>query len=220
MNRKAEAVCAKGKEVRWAGSRAFSTGPAGETENVRYPEATVQSAEEGSPFAFPIVSGRGLLVVLTTGLFVVLLAPLLQAESTQPRTAVLGRWQLDKVRSPDERADSMIWALESQGKQLVWLTEVTNGDKTESNKHVYRWGESRGSFDERREWFFKVEYDDLRLHIQRRFHDSSELIQRWMDFYFEVKDHGHTLHVRQIWNKGVAVHERELYFRPVTAKKK
>ena len=156
---------------------------------------------------------------LKTGLLILLLLPSLQRKPPEPRSAVSGQWQLDKIRSPEERADNIVWTLQVTKNQFIWDTEVTNGEKTTLGKHIYKLGESDGRYDGGRRWFFNVEYDDHRLLIKRRFHFPSEALQPWTDFYFEVKDHGHTLYFKQRWNKDVAILERVLYFRPVKEKK-
>jgi len=80
-------------------------------------------------------------------------------------------------------------------------------------------GDSSGEYESGTKWFFDVGYDENRLLVKRRFYSRAEHVQPWMDFYFEVKDHGHTLYHKRKWGKDVAVFEKDLYFRPVGKQK-
>ena len=157
---------------------------------------------------------------LKTCVLILLLFPVVQKKPKAPVCAVEGQWQLDKVRSPQEKADNIVWTLRVTRNRLVWDEEITKGGKTTLGKHIYKVGESAGRYEGGTRWFFYVEYDENRLIIRRRFHSVSEFVQPWHNFYFEVKDHGYTLYCRQKWGKDVAVYEKVLYFRPVKKKKK
>ncbi len=116
---------------------------------------------------------------LRTGLLTLLLLFSVQAKRKTPLCAVAGRWQLDKVRSPEERADNLVWTLRVTRKGVFWDEEVTHKGRTRLHKHIYKLGRSEGEYDKGRKWFFNVEHDKNRLLIQRRFFFPSELIQRW-----------------------------------------
>ena len=152
-------------------------------------------------------------------LLILLLFPYVQKKPKAPVCAVEGQWQLDKIRSPQERADNIVWTLKVTRHWFVWDETATRKGKTNSIKHIYKMGDSSGEYESGTKWFFDVGYDENRLLVKRRFYSRAEHVQPWMDFYFEVKDHGHTLYHKRKWGKDVAVFEKDLYFRPVGKQK-
>ena len=157
---------------------------------------------------------------LKTCVLILLLFPVVQKKPKAPVCAVEGQWQLDKVRSPQEKAENIVWTLKIRRKRIVWEQEVTRGDETTPYKYIYEVGESSGRYENGTRWFRSVEFDENRLLVRRRFFTPDKLLQDWRDSYFEVKDRGYTLYYRQKWGKDVTAFEKVLYFRPVKKKKK
>ena len=153
-------------------------------------------------------------------LLILLISPSVQQRRKTPVCAVAGEWQLDKVRSPHEEADDLVWTIKIRKRQVVWAWEETKDGKITPYKYAYKVGDSMGRSKDGRVWKQYVEFDETRLRVWTRiFKGRRDALVEWSIHEFEVKDHGYTLYHRWTRGEDVAAHKKILYFRPLEKKK-
>ena len=154
-------------------------------------------------------------------LLILLLLPAAQKGRKAPLSVVAGQWQLDEVRSPNERAKNVVWTIKVTGSRVDWLRESTvEGKAVDPILYIYAVGPSEGRFEGGTRWTRHVEFDENRLIIRERLSSRSTPLPNWNVYEFEVKDHGYTLYYKHTYGRDVVVRENALYFRPVPKKKK
>ena len=150
---------------------------------------------------------------------ILLLFPYVQKKPKAPVCAVEGQWQLDKVRSPDERKENLVWTIGLTTNRVTWIEEHTKEGVIESRKHTYPVGKNTWRESDSR-WETHAEFDENRLIIRWRRNSRSKPLPDWNVHEFEVKDHGYTLYYKLTYGRDVVIRENALYFRPVPKKKK
>ncbi len=157
---------------------------------------------------------------LKTSLLILLLLAPLQKKPKAPVCAVAGEWQLDKVRSPYEEADTLVWRIRITKARVVWNWQSTKDGEMTPIEYIYKVGHSKGRSKDGRSWKQYVEFDETRLRVWTRVFERLDVVANWSLHEFEVKDHGYTLYHRRTRGEDVATYDRILYFRPLEKKKK
>ena len=165
-------------------------------------------------------SRPNLVMYLKTSLLILLLLAPVQKKPQEPVCAVAGEWRLDKVRSPYERADTLVWRIRITKARVVWNMQSTKDGEMTPTEYIYKVGHARGRSKDGRRWKQYVEFDETRLRVWTREFERLDVVAKWSLLEFEVKDHGYTLYYRYTWGVDVTTYNRILYFRPLGKKKK
>ena len=113
-------------------------------------------------------------------LLILLISPAVQQRRKTPLCAVAGEWQLDKVRSPHEEADDLVWTIKIRKRQVVWTWEETKDGKITPYKYAYKVGDSMGRSKDGRVWKQYVEFDETRLRVWTRiFEGRRDALVAW-----------------------------------------
>ena len=152
-------------------------------------------------------------------LLILLLLPAAQKGRKAPVLGVAGQWQIDTVRSVNERRKDLVFTFRLKRNRVTWIQEYTKEGAIERWEHDYFLGKKTWKeLDIRYETH--VEFDENQLIIRQRSSSPSMPLPNWDVYEFEVKDHGYTLYHKHTIGRDVAVYANVRYFRPVPKKKK
>ena len=150
-----------------------------EAETLPFPPRELATRRPHGGVAVLSSSRPNLVMYLKTSLLILLLLAPLQKKPEAPVCAVAGEWRLDKVRSPYEAADTLVWRIRVTKARVVWNWQSTKDGEMTPIEYIYKMGHSMGRSKEGRQWRQHVEFDETRLRVWTRFFERQEVVTDW-----------------------------------------